>query len=149
MLSQLWDGVLLSLTPPAVIGLLVGTGVGLIVGFLPAIGAIVGVVLFLPFTYGMDLATAVVFLVTIYATGQYGDSITSIMLNTPGGPGTVASCWEGYPMTRRGEGARALGISTLGSMVGGLAGCVGMVTLAQPLTDMAMKIGPAEDFALG
>ena len=149
MLSQLWNGVLLALTPPTVIWLLVGTGVGLIVGFLPAIGAIVGVVLFLPFTYGMDLATAVVFLMAIYATGQYGDSITSILLNTPGGPGTVASCWEGYPMARRGEGARALGISTFGSMVGGLAGCVGMVTLAQPLTDMAMKIGPPEYFALG
>ena len=77
MLSQLWNGILLALTPPTVIWLLVGTTVGLIVGFLPAIGAVVGVVLFLPFTYGMDLATAVVFLMAIYATGQYGDSITS------------------------------------------------------------------------
>ena len=52
-------------------------------------------------------------------------------------------------MARRGEGARALGISTFGSMVGGLAGCVGMVSLAKPLTDLAMKIGPPEYFALG
>ena len=149
MLSQLYQGLLLALTPPTVIWLLVGTGIGLIVGFLPAIGATIGVVLFLPFTYEMDLASSVVFLMAIYATGQYGDSITSILLNTPGGPGTVASCWEGYPMARRGEGARALGIATLGSMVGGLAGCVGMITLAQPLTDLAMEIQPPEYFALG
>ena len=149
MLDALIDGLQSALTPPTVYWLLGGTLIGLVVGFLPAIGAIVGVVLFLPFTYGMDLATAVVFLVTIYATGQYGDSITSIMLNTPGGPGTVASCWEGYPMTRRGEGARALGISAFGSMVGGLAGCFAMVALAWPLTDLALKIGPPEYFALG
>ena len=149
MLGQLLHGAIIALTPPTLIWLLVGTGIGLVVGFLPALGATVGVVLLLPFTYGMDLATSVVFLMALYATGQYGDSITSILLNTPGGPGTVASCWEGYPMARRGEGARALGISTFGSMIGGLAGCVGMVSLAWPLTILAMKIGPPEYFALG
>ncbi|MFX0196655.1 MAG: tripartite tricarboxylate transporter permease, partial [Candidatus Hodarchaeota archaeon] len=64
MLSQLFDGALVVLMPPTVYWLLAGTGLGLVFGFLPAIGATVGVVLFLPFTYGMDLATSVVFLVT-------------------------------------------------------------------------------------
>lgn len=52
-------------------------------------------------------------------------------------------------MTRRGEGARALGISTFGSMIGGLAGCIGLVLLAWPLTNLALTIGPPEFFALG
>lgn len=149
MLSQLLNGLLIAVTPPTLNWLLIGTGIGLIVGVLPALGATVGVVLFLPFTYGMDLATALVFLMAIYSVGQYGDSVTSILINTPGGPGTVASCWEGYPMTKRGQGARALGIATLGSMIGGVAGCIGLLSLAWPLTEFAMKIGPPEYFALG
>jgi putative tricarboxylic transport membrane protein len=149
MLSYFWDGLIIALSPPTVIWLILGTVIGLIVGFLPAIGALVGVVLFLPLTYGMDLASSVVFLVTIYATGQYGDSISSILLNTPGGPGTIASCWEGFPMAQRGEGARALGIATFGSMIGGLVGCAFMLALAWPLTEIAMMIGPPEYFALG
>lgn len=149
MLSQLMDGFFIALSPPTATWLVIGTVIGLIVGVLPALGATVGVVLFLPFTYGMDLATSLVFLMAIYASGQYGDSVTSILLNTPGGPGTIASCWEGYPMSKKGQGARALGIATLGSMIGGLAGCLGMISLAWPLTEMAMKIGPPEYFALG
>jgi putative tricarboxylic transport membrane protein len=149
MLSQLVQGALVVITPPTVFWLLLGTAIGLIIGYLPAIGAITGVVLFLPFTYGLDLAPALVFLCAIHATGQYGDSMTSILLNTPGGPSTVASCWEGYPMTRRGEGARALGISTFGSMIGGLAGSIGLIVIAQPLTELALMIGPPEYFALG
>lgn len=149
MLSQLLQGVLVAITPPTILWLLLGNGIGLVLGILPAIGGPVAVVLFLPFTYGMDLSTALVFLMGIYASVQYGDSITSILLNIPGGPSTYASCWEGYPMTRRGEGARALGIATFGSMIGGLFGCVGMVSLAWPLTILAMKIGPPEYFALG
>jgi putative tricarboxylic transport membrane protein len=34
-------------------------------------------------------------------------------------------------------------------MIGGLAGTIGLVALAKPLTDLAMKIGPPEYFALG
>jgi len=149
MLPQLLDGVIQVLNPPIITWLLVGAAIGLCFGVLPAIGATTGVVLFLPFTYGMDLATSVVFLCAIYATGQYGDSVSSILLNTPGGVGTVASCWDGYPMAQRGMAARALGISTLASMIGGIAGTIGLVALAWPLTAVAMEIQPPEYFALG
>ncbi len=67
----------------------------------------------LPFTFTLPPASALIFLCAIHASCSYGDSVTSILVNTPGGPGTVASCWDGYPLTRQGKGAMALGISTL------------------------------------
>ena len=79
MLADVLDGLGQALSPPALIWLLVGAGVGLVIGVLPAVGATVGVVVFLPFTYGMDLPTALVFLLAIYTTGQYGDSVSSIL----------------------------------------------------------------------
>ena len=58
-------------------------------------------------------------LCAIHAAANYGDSVASILLNTPGGPGTVATCWDGYPMAQKGQGGRALGIATFGSFLAG------------------------------
>jgi len=129
--------------------LLAGTAIGLVVGYLPAIGGTVGVALMLPFTYGMDLTAALVFLCAIHVAGQYGDSASSILVNIPGGPGTVATCWDGFPMSQQGKPGRALGIATLSCLIGGLMGCLCLVTLAWPLTYLALQIGAAEYFALG
>jgi putative tricarboxylic transport membrane protein len=149
MFGDLLGGIAQALSPPTVGWLLFGAAIGLMIGVLPAVGATVGVVLFLPFTYSLDLPTAIVFLLAIYTTGQYGDSVSSILLRTPGGPGTIASCWDGYPMTQRGEGARALGIATFASMTGGLIGAIILVGLAYPLTQGAMELQPPEYLVLG
>src|SRR5512140_2066713 len=83
--------------------LLLGTVVGLLVGVLPAVGPSFGVALALPFTFGMEPAAALILLTAIQSACAYGDSIASILINVPGGPGTVASMWEGYPLTRQGR----------------------------------------------
>ena len=129
--------------------LFLGTLIGLVVGVLPAVGPSFGVTLALSFTYGMDPATALIFLCSIQAACAYGDSITSILLNIPGGPGTVASCWEGYPLTRKGKGGTALGIATGASFVGGIMGWLSFVLLAGPMTAFALTIGAPEYFVLG
>lgn len=72
--------------------LLLGTAVGLFVGVLPALGALFGLAIMLPFTYGLPPVTAIILLVAVHASCYYGDSVTSILINTPGGIGSVASC---------------------------------------------------------
>lgn len=129
--------------------LLLGTGVGLIVGVLPALGPNFGVALMLPFTFGMDPAAAIIFLCAIQAACSWGDSVASILLNTPGGPGTVATCWEGYPLAQQGKAGKALGIATLSSFIGGAVIWVGLALLARPITEFALAIGGPEYFALG
>jgi len=129
--------------------LLLGTLIGLVIGVLPAVGPSFGVTLALPFTFGMDAATALIFLCAIQSACAFGDSITSILLNVPGGPGTVASCWEGYPMTRQGKAGTALGIATSASLAGGILGWLSFVLLAGPMTAFALMIGAPEYFVLG
>ena len=128
--------------------LLIGTAWGLIVGVLPAIGANFGVVMALPFTYGMDPATAIIFLVTIHATCNYGDSVASIVLNIPGAPSTVATCWDGYPLAQQGKAGKALGIATMSSFIGGLGTWFFLALLVGPITAFALSIGAPEYFAL-
>ncbi len=129
--------------------LLLGTVIGLVIGVLPAVGPSFAVTLALPFTFGMDPAAALIMLTAIQSACAYGDSIASILINVPGGPGTVASMWEGYPMTRQGKAGTALGIATGASFLGGIIGWLSFVLLAGPMTAFALIIGAPEYFVLG
>src|SRR5437773_1989575 len=147
---NLWfEGFQLALSGANLFFLFLGTCIGLIVGVIPVVGPSFGVTLALPFTSGMDPATAVILLAAIESSAAYGDSIASILINVPGGPGTVASMWEGYPMTRKGKAGTALGIATGASFVGGLLGWFSFVLLAAPMTAFALMIGAPEYFVLG
>ena len=131
-----------------VLWLLLGSAIGLVIGVLPALGANFGVALMLPFTFGMDPAGAMIMLCAIHAACNYGDSITSILLNVPGGPGTVATCWDGYPMAQQGRGGEALGIATLSSFIGGVTVWLMLALLVNPITKLALAFGAPEYFAL-
>ena len=142
------EGFLHALTGMNILWLLLGSGIGLIIGVLPALGANFGVALMLPFTFGMDPAGAIIMLCAIHAACNYGDSITSILLNVPGGPGTVATCWDGYPLSQQGRGGEALGIATFSSFIGGVAVWLMLAFLVGPITKFALAFGAPEYFAL-
>jgi len=143
------EGFLNALSGTNLLWLGIGTAIGLIVGVLPALGANFAVALMLPFTFGMSPVTAIIFLVAIHASCNYGDSVASIVVNVPGGPGTVATCWDGYPMAQKGKAGQALGIATLASFIGGAGTWLFLAVLVGPITNFALSIGAPEYFALG
>ena len=124
------QGFQLALSGSNTLVLLLGTLIGLVVGILPVVGPSFGVTLALPFTFGLDPAAALILLTAIQSASAYGDSIASVLLNVPGGPGTVATCWEGYPLSRKGRAGTALGVCTLASFVGGIMGWLSLAFLA-------------------
>jgi putative tricarboxylic transport membrane protein len=140
------DGFAIALQGHNLLYLILGTTIGLIVGAMPGLGPLFGVGLMLPFTFGMPAATAIIFLASVHAATAYGDSIASILINTPGGVGSVASCWDGYPMAQQGKAGMALGISTISSFIGGLIGWVSLVAISPLLILVAFKMGPPEYF---
>lgn len=149
MLSSAWlDGLLVALQPTNLLYLALGHVIGLVVGVLPAVGPPFAVALALPFTFGMDPTAALIFLCAIHATCAYGDSVTSILVDTPGSAISVPSCWDGFPLTRQGRGGLALGIAAAGSFAGGVVGWLCLVAVAQPMTRLAIEIGAPEYFAL-
>src|SRR6188474_2438477 len=82
-------------------------------------GVLVGVIAgALPFTYMMSPLVAMMFLGGIYVGGVFGGSISSLLLNIPGDPDSVPSCWDGYPISRRDGPHRALSIAITASAVG-------------------------------
>ena len=140
------EGFAIALQGINILHLVMGTLIGLLVGAMPGLGPMFGVSLMLPLTFGMPAATAIIFLSAVHASTAYGDSIASILINTPGGVGSVASCWDGYPMAQQGKAGTALGISSTSSFMGGIIGWVSLMVISPLLVLLALKMGPPEYF---
>nr|WP_325204070.1 tripartite tricarboxylate transporter permease [uncultured Oscillibacter sp.] len=142
------SALLTAISPLNLIYMLVGTVLGILIGAAPGLGPVFALAILLPMTYSMSATSSVIFLSAVYGACCYGGSISAILLNTPGTPGNVATCFDGYPMTRKGEAGRALGISTVSSLVGGLFGVAAFALLGNALAQLSLKIGAAEYFLL-
>lgn len=126
----------------------VGVLLGTLVGVLPGLGPVATISILLPITLSMEPVTAIIMLAGIYYGAQYGGSITSILLNVPGEATTVVTCIEGHQMALAGRAGPALGISAIGSFIGGTICLVGIMFLAAPLAKFALRFGPPEYSAL-
>ena len=127
--------------------LVAGIFVGVVAGALPGISFVNAMALALPFTYVMNPVNAMVFLSGLYCGGVFGGSISSILINIPGSPGSLPATWDGYPMTQRGESARALGIAITCSAIGGVASAMMMIFMSPPFARFALKFDQPEFFA--
>jgi putative tricarboxylic transport membrane protein len=139
---------LTSFSPMLWIVLVLGVVTGLIVGVLPGLTFVMGVILILPFTYGMDPETGIVLMLAVYVAGTYGGAITSILLHIPGEPNNVPLLWDGYTMTRQGRAAEALGWAAFAALAGGLVAWVLLTFAARPIAQVALKFGQAEYFVI-
>jgi TctA family transporter len=148
LLANLATGFGVALTPVNLLYALVGALLGTLIGVLPGIGPVATIAMLLPFTYALPPVSALIMLAGIYYGAQYGGSTTAILVNLPGEAASAVTCIDGYQMARRGRAGAALAISALGSF---FAGCVGVLLLASfalPMTELALKFGPAEYFSL-
>ena len=97
--------------PMSILMLLLGTLLGASFGALPGLGAILSMAVALPFSYGMDPMHAMFMFAGVMSAGAFGGSVPAILLNTPGTAQNAATCLDGYPMAKNGEGGRAIAIS--------------------------------------
>ncbi|HLX28527.1 MAG TPA: tripartite tricarboxylate transporter permease [Casimicrobiaceae bacterium] len=128
--------------------LVIGLIVGMLVAVLPGLTLVMGVVLALPFTYGMGVTSSIILLTAMYLSGTYGGAFTSILFRIPGEPLDVPLLWDGYPMARQGRPAQALGWTLIAALWGGLVTCVSAVALAVPFAHFALRFDTPEYFAV-
>ena len=127
---------------------LIGVTLGTAVGVLPGIGPALTVALLLPVTYKLDPAGSLIMFAGIYYGGMYGGSTTSILLNTPGESASIVTALEGNKMARKGRGGPALATAAIGSFVAGLIATLALAFVAPWVVKFALAFGPAEYFAL-
>lgn len=103
---------------------------GLIVGGIPGFSAANTIIVLLPFTFLMEVEVGLVFMIALYCASRLGAGIPAILVNIPGTAGAAATPLDGYPMAKKGLGQRALAISFVSSIIGGLlTTAVALVTM--------------------
>lgn len=95
-----------------------------------------------------DPAAALILLAGVYYGAIFGGSTSSILLNAPGVAGTVATSFDGYPMTKQGKAGKALTIAAIASFCGGTVGAILLMLFAPMLSSVALLFHSAEYFAL-
>ncbi|QDR83393.1 tripartite tricarboxylate transporter permease [Sporomusa termitida] len=127
---------------------LIGVTMGMFVGIMPGLGPVAGTAILVPVTFGMDPTSAIIMLAGIYYGSQYGGTITSVLINTPGESASVITCIDGYAMAKQGRAGTALGVSAIGSFIGGTAAIIGLTFIAPILSKAALRFGPPEFFSV-
>ncbi|MDR1827926.1 MAG: tripartite tricarboxylate transporter permease [Methylobacteriaceae bacterium] len=125
-----------------------GVAVGIVIGALPGLTATMGVAIILPFTFGMAAVPGLTMICGVYFGGVYAGAVTAILLRIPGTPAAAATAIDGYELTKKGEGGKALGVATFSSFTGGFISILMLVFLSPILASFALKFSAAETFAL-
>ena len=126
----------------------VGTFVGTMVGVLPGLGPVATISLLLPFSFTMDVTSAVILMAGIFYGAQYGGSITAILVRIPGEASAVVTCLDGYAMARNGRAGAALGIAAFGSFIAGVLATMALFVVGPAMSGVALAFGPSEYTAL-
>ncbi len=148
LLSHLALGFSVALTGVNLLYALIGVVLGTLIGVLPGIGPVATIAMLLPTTYALQPVSALIMLAGIYYGAQYGGSTTAILINMPGESSSVVTCLDGHQMARQGHAGAALTIAALGSFFAGTVATILVASVAIPLSELALKFGPAEYFSL-
>lgn len=126
--------------------LLVGSVGGVIIGAIPGVGPAVAIAILLPATFALDPIVGLTALLGIYGSSMYGGAIPAILINTPGTAVNALTTYEGTPMTKRGEGRRALSLAYSASFFGGIFSVIALIVLSPVLARVAPMFGSREIF---
>ena len=135
-------------TPGTFLLVLGGVILGIIFGAIPGLAGAVAIVILLPFTFAMQAERAIAMLVSIYIGGISGGFISSTLIGIPGAPAAVPTTFEAWPMSKKGEAVKALGIGIISSFIGTFFSVLIALFLSPIIASLAVKLGPWELFGL-
>ena len=135
-LPALGEALALILQPEQLGFLFLGVLLGLSVGVCPGLGGIAGLSLVLPFIFGMEPVSGLALMVGLVAVVPTSDTFASVLLGIPGSTASQATVLDGFPLSKKGEAARALSAAFISSLFGGLFGAVILtffILIARPM----------------
>lgn len=147
--APIFEGLLLLADIKVMAVLILGVFFGIITGAIPGFSTPLAISIMLPLTYPMSPILGIAFLTAIYAGGNFGSSISSILLNIPGSPQAIVTGFDGNPMTKQGKANEALGIAVASSAIGNLIGAIFLILVMPLIVKVALMFGPPELFLVG
>jgi TctA family transporter len=145
----IWSSLAGLLLTPKLLGLmLLAIPLGIFFGCVPGLGGKLGIVLLIPFVYGMDPLPGAVFLLSMHAIVHTGGIVPSILFGVPTNGPEAPLLADGYPMVRAGQAGRALGASLSAAGIGGLIGVVCLALILPVVEPFVLSFSPTEFFWL-
>jgi len=149
MFDAFATGFLLAIEWPAFGYLMLGVLIGIWIGAVPGLGGILGLVVLLPFTFGMEPVPAFALLLGMFAVSSTSDTISSVLLGIPGTAASQATVLDGYPLAQQGQAARALGAAFTVSAFGGVFGALVLAVSLPLILPIILSFASPELFMLG
>jgi TctA family transporter len=149
MIEALVAGLVLIFQWPAFGYLLIGIAIGIWFGAVPGLGGVTGLVILIPFTFGMEPVSAFALLLGMYAVTSTSDTIASVLLGIPGTAASQATILDGYPLARKGEAGRAFGAAFTVSAFGGMFGALILAASIPLILPIILAFASPELFMLG
>ena len=106
------------------------------------------IALLLPVTFFMEPFHAVCAIIGVYVGSVSGGLVTAIILRMPGTVSNLMTMLDGHPMARKGQARRAIELSIVASVIGGILSWIVLASLAEPLSRWATRFTPFDYFAL-
>lgn len=132
-----WEGVL---------ALIAGALYGALFGAVPGLTATLAVALFIPIAFFLDATIALPAIIAISSVAIYAGDVGSAIARIPGTPASAAYADELYNLSRSRGALYGLGISALGSSVGGILGTLVLAGGALALATFAAMFSSFEYF---
>ncbi len=150
MFDLLWNGFSVAFSGINPVLVVIGCFLGTVIGMLPGIGPINAIAILFPIvlTFELPPSSALIFFAGIFYGSQYGNSISSILLNVPGTSSAAVTCIDGNPLAKQGRAGPALAMSAVASFIGGTLSIFLLIFFAPYLSKLAIDFGPSEYFVL-
>jgi putative tricarboxylic transport membrane protein len=136
------------LSPMTILFCFLGVFVGIIFGAIPGMTATMAIAIFLPITYALDIIDSMALLLGLYVGGISGGLVPAILINIPGTPSSLCTTFDGFPMTQKGEGEKALKVGITASLIGGVISLIILYLFTPILSSVAIKFSSVEKFLI-
>ncbi len=132
-----WEGLL---------ALLLGGLYGSLFGAIPGLTATLAVALFIPLAFFLDPLIALPAIIAISSVAIFAGDVGSTVAGIPGTPASAAYVEELYALARKKGPVYSLGISAMGSAVGGIIGTILLILGATGIAALATQFSSFEYF---
>lgn len=136
------------LSGPTLLVILCAAIYGIFVGSIPGLTATMAVALMVPLTFFLDDVQAVAAIVTTVTCSIFAGDIPATLVRIPGTPASAAYASDAYALTQRGLHQKALGVSLVFSVIGGLFGTLVLCVAAPQMASIAGRFTSYENFWL-
>lgn len=147
-MSILAEALALVLDVEVLLTIFLASLLGILIGSIPGLTAVMGVALLVPVTYFMDPVPAIAAIASLAAMAIFAGDIPGALLRIPGTPASAAYVEDAHAMCQQGRPERALGLSMASACTGGIIGVFLLMVAAPLLAKFATNFSSVEYFWL-